>query len=160
MKENKEKDIPYQAGAALLNEPIKFKVPFLFGRKLTFGIRPQHPTTMVRIGMAETRLAEIDETENMMHELLQKSKNYKVFCRIIALGILNSPLKIFLFSKLLAWYLGWFVESSKEIYSYTMLIYKQTYPEHFFFTMALTGGMNMMKKKQEKSGEVTHSGES
>lgn len=157
----KDKQTQFAAGQTLLNEPVKFKVKWWFGIKLPMGIRPLHPGTIVKISQQETRLKDVNESENMIHEMLVTGANLRVFCRIVALAILNNPVKIALFTGMLTRLLMWRVETTQELFGLTAITYRQMGAEHFFFTMQLTKGMNFLKKKipTENTVAETHSGE-
>ncbi len=157
----KDKQTIYEAGATLLNEPVRFKIKWWFGIKLPFGIRPLKPGTIVKISQQETRLKPVDESGQMIHELLLAGNNYKVFARIIAVAVLNHPVKIRLFSRWLSYFLLWNIPSTQDMLTLISLVYKQMGAEHFFFIMQLTQGMNFLKKrmKTENTGAEKPSGE-
>jgi hypothetical protein len=160
-EDSKDKQTQLDAGATLLNEPIRFKIPFIFGIKLSLGIRPLHPGTIVKISQQETRLKDVSESDNMIHELMKSGSNLRVFCRIVAIGILNNPVKISLFTGYLTRLLMWKVESTSELFTLNAIVYRQMGAEHFFFIMQLTKGMNFLKKRTtpESIGEANPSGE-
>jgi hypothetical protein len=51
---SKDKQTQYEAGAVLLDEPIRFKVKWWFGINIPMGIRPLKPGTIVKISQQET----------------------------------------------------------------------------------------------------------
>jgi hypothetical protein len=157
---DKEKQIQYEAGATILGDPIKFKIPFWFGTRLTLGIRPLKPGTIVRISQQTAQLTDVEESENMIHEMMKAGGNLKIFVRILALAILNHPVKIKLFAGVLSRMLLWRVPSTSELFAYISLVYKRMGAEHFFFIMTLTKGMTFLKKrtKAESTGEDKPSG--
>jgi hypothetical protein len=124
------------------------------------GIRPLKPGTIVKISQQETRLTDVSESENMIHEVLKSGNNLKVFCRIIALAILNSPGRIFWLRRALTYFLLWNIPSTKDIFTLSAIVYRQMGAEHFFFTMQLTKGMNFLKKRTptESNEGAGHSG--
>ena len=161
METEKDKKTQYEAGSTLLGDGIKFRIPFWFGTKLTLNIRPLHPGTIVKISQQSTKISDVYEDENMINELMKTGDNLKIFCRIVALGVLNNPVKIRMLAGWLTRVLMWRVTSTQELFSYVSLVYRQMGAEHFFFIMTLTKGMNFLKKKtngQEKAGEVKPSG--
>lgn len=161
METEKDKKTQYEAGSTILGDGIKFRIPFWFGTKLTLTIRPLHPGTIVKISQQSTKIKDVFEDENMINELMKTGDNLRVFCRIVALGATNNPMKIRLFAGWLTRVLMWRVKSTQELYSYVSLVYRQMGAEHFFFIMTLTKGMNFLKKKtngQEKTVEVKPSG--
>lgn len=161
MKETeKDKETQYEAGAAIMGDPIKFKIPFWFGTRLTLGIRPLKPGTIVRISQQTSRLIDVEESENMIHEMMKAGGNLKIFVRILALAILNHPVKIKLFAGVLSRILLWRVPSTSELFAYVNLVYRRMGAEHFFFIMTLTKGMTFLKKrtKTESNAEVKPSG--
>ena len=155
----KDKQLQNEAGATLLDEATRFKIDW-HGIKIPFGIRPLHPATIVKISMQETRLKDVSESENMIHEMLKSGSNMKVFCRIIALAILNNQIKIALFTGIMTRFLMWNIPSTKDIFTLTAIRYRNMGAEHFFFTMQLTKGMNFLKKRtpMESNAEAGHSG--
>ena len=162
MKEtDKDKQLQQEAGATLLNEPIKFRIPFWFGTRLTLGIRPLRPGTIVKISQQTARLTDVEESENMIHEMMKAGGNLRVFARILALAILNDPVRIRLFARPLTRVIMWRVPSLAEMFAYVSLVYKQMGAEHFFFIMTLTKGMSFLKRrtKPESTGAAKPSGE-
>lgn len=159
MDTEKDRKTEYQAGATIIGDGIKFRIPFWFGTRLTLNIRPLHPGTIIRISQQTTRIVDVDEGENMITELMKSGENMRVFCRIVALAALNNRLKIRLFTGMLTSVLMWRVKSLQELFAYSSLVYRQIGAEHFFFIMTLTKGMNFLKKKTaEKTGEEKPSG--
>lgn len=161
METEKDKKTQYEAGSTLLGDGIKFSIPFWLGTKLTLNIRPLHPGTIVRISQQSTKISDVYEDENMINELMKTGDNLKIFCRIVALGVLNNPVKIRMLAGWLTRVLMWRVTSTQELFSYVSLVYRQMGAEHFFFIMTLTKGMNFLKKKtngQERAWEAKHSG--
>lgn len=158
-KKKSERDIAteYQAGATVVDEGISFKIPFWFGTKLKLTIRPIRGGTLVKMSMQVTKLKPINENESMVQEMLRSADNIRPICRIIALGCLTrSQIKTKLFAGILTNILLWKVESMEEMFAYLSIVYRQMSPQHFFFIMALTKGMNWMERKndQEKTGEA------
>jgi len=153
----KDKQTQYEAGAVLIREPIKFKIPFYFGTKLTLSIRPLTPNTITRVSMQESKLVEVSVSDNMIKELMKAGKNTKIFCRMIAYSHLDGTIKTKLFGKILTFFIGEFVQSNEHLFNYMMIVYKQMNAEHFFFIMQLTKGMNFLKKRtptESNAGDV------
>ena len=153
---NTASQIPFEAGDILLNQGIRFKVPFFFWLKLPLTIRPLHPGTIIAISQQVLKLKQVDEAENMVVELLKAGENLKTHCKIVAIGALNNPVKIKLFSRFLTWLLQWRVKDNTELLAYVSLVYKQLDAERFFFIMTLTKGMNFLNRK-EKANPVESS---
>lgn len=150
----------YQAGATLIEDGIKFNVGGIWGGKKELTIKPLKPGTVVRISQLAGKIKEVNESNNMSQELLANGKNLKYIAGIIAHAIINQRF----FKKWKFKYYRWLllnrVENVKYLRDYFNLVYKQMGGDHFFFIMALTPGMNYLKKKAEdNTGEVKPSGE-
>lgn len=159
MEENNK--IPFEAGGAIVDEGIRFKLPFFFWIKIPLTIRPLRPGTIVRISMEVLKMEKVSESENMIHEFLKAGKNLKNHAKIVALAALNNPVGIKLFSRLFTWLILWKVRDIRQLAVYVQIVYKQMESERFFFIMALTKGMNFLSKKQnqEDSKEEKPTGE-
>lgn len=159
MDKTNEKQTQYQAGSTLLDEGIKFKIPFWLGTKLTLNIRPLHPGTIVKISQQAALLESVNEGEQMVAELMRSGGNLRRMCRIIALAALNSPGSMWM-APWLTRVLMWRVRSTVELFGYTSLVYRQMGAEHFFFIMTLTKGMNFLRKREaENTAAAKPSGE-
>jgi hypothetical protein len=160
LKQNMKENLEYQAGAALVDEGIRFDVPGIFTGKVSLEIKPLKPGTIARLGMLASKLEQIEEST--VQELLRKGKNISVIAEMIAVAVINQQI----FKKWKLKYYKWLllnrVESMKYLYAYMNLVYRQMSAEHFFFIMALTNGMNHLKTKQtaqESTEAAKHSGE-
>jgi hypothetical protein len=159
MANSKERDpeMEYQAGAALVDDGITFKIPFLFGLKLRLKVRPIRGGTLIRMSMQVAKMKPVNESEQMIPEMFRAAGNLKYIYRIIALGCTNRWWSVKLLSGILAKIVEWNVRDLNELFAYLSIVYRQTSPQHFFFIMALTKGMNYLEKKptsQEKTGEA------
>ena len=144
----------YQAGATLVDEGITFDVPIFGKRKIRLSVKPLKAGTIVKISQQAGKLTQVEESDNMIQEMLAKGENLKPIARIVAYGVLNSRLKIRLFGAILANILMWRVESLEFLFAYLSLVYRQMGAQHFFFIMALTKGMNFLKKKSPENSEA------
>jgi len=159
MTKESDKTTQYQAGSTILDEGVKFKIPFWFGTKLTLNISPLKPGTIVKISQQAAMLEDVNEGEQMVAELMRTGGNLRRFCRIIALAALNAPGRMWL-APWLSRVLMWRVRSTPELFGYTSLVYRQMGAEHFFFIMTLTKGMNFLRKKEaENTAAAKPSGE-
>lgn len=161
-KAQRDPEVEYQAGSAIVDEGMFFKIPFWFGTKLKLTVKPLKPGTIVKISQVVTLLKKIDDADANVQEALRSGANLKAICRILALGCTNSRWKIAMLSGWLSRVLLWRVPNTQELFAYLSLVYRQVGAQHFFFIMALTGGMNFLEKKttteQEKTGEEKASG--
>jgi len=156
-----ENQIPFESGSVLLDQGIRFKIPFFFWLKLPLTIRPLRPGTITAISQQVLLLEQVEESENMVQELLKTGNNLAIHCRIVAIGAMNGPFMIPLFTRIITWLLKWKIKSTAELLAYVSIVYRQMDAERFFFIMTLTKGMNFLNKKvvPESSGEETPSGE-
>lgn len=159
MKKNiPEGNIPYEAGATLVDEGIIFKVPFYLGLKLTFNIKPLKPGTIARAGMHVCQMEIIDPNNNMSSEMFLKSKNIHHIASIMAHAVINCNIfKMwkFLFYK---WIFMSRVESMQCLFDYFLIVVRQSDPSRFFFIMDLTRRIPTMEKGTVKDGEEKPSG--
>lgn len=142
----KEKQLQREAADALLDQGSKFKVRWIFGIMLPLQIRPLRPGTIVRLSRESTYLTEVNESENMIHEMLRTGGNLRVMAHMAATAIINRPGRFWLVGPLARLLLKR-VENTSEIFTLMAMVYKQMGAEHFFFTMQLTAGMNFLRKK-------------
>lgn len=144
----------YQAGATLIEDGIKFSVNGIFKGKKTLTIKPLKPGTVVRISQLAGKITEVNEKNNMSQELLANGKNLKHIAGIIAHAIINQRF----FKKWKFRYYRWMllnrVDDLKHLRDYFNLVYRQMGGDHFFFIMALTPGMNYLKRKEPESNEA------
>lgn len=161
MQEN-HNDIEYQAGATLVDQGITFDIPYFFGRTKRFRIRPLRPGTIVKMGMEVSRMRSVDDSENMLHELFEKSGNIPRFASMLAHAVINREITQMWKFRYYRWLFLNRVESMDNLYNLFLLTIRQMGPDRFFFIMALTKRMNLMAKKPttaENTGEETLSGE-
>jgi hypothetical protein len=161
MKEKKQDEsMEYQAGATLVDEGITFTVPIVDKIQRKFKIRPLKAGTIVKISQQVTKINQLQESDNMIQEMLEKGANLKPISKILAYAVLNNPVKIALFGRLLSHTLLWKVENMERLLANMTLAYRQMGAQHFFFIMALTKGMNFLEKKTiaESSAAVKPSG--
>lgn len=156
---DKDKQLQQEAGAALLDQSAKFKVRWRFGIMIPMGIRPLRPGTIVRLSQESTRLKDVSDSENMIHEMLRTGGNLRVIARMAAVAILNRPGRFWL-TGMLSRLLLKRVESMEELFTLMALVYRQMGAEHFFFIMQLTSGMNFLRKRTptENTAAVTPTG--
>ena len=162
MKEKKQDEsMEYQAGATLVNQGITFDVPIIGKIPCRLKIRPIKGGTIIYMSMQATKIKQIEESENMIQEMLSKGENLKPISRILAYAVLNNWILIPLFGRLLSYFLLWKVENMERLLAYMTLAYRQMSAQHFFFIMALTKGMNYLEKKtkQENKEAAKPSGE-
>lgn len=143
----------YEAGKAILKQGIRIKIPFFFWLKIPLVIKPLHPGTVVHLAMQYEKLQDIDDSNNMITELLRVGKNLKIHSKMVAMAALNGPVKIALFSRFIAWVIRWGVKDNEEMLAYVSIVYKQMDPERFFFITTLTKGMNILSKKEKSQAE-------
>jgi hypothetical protein len=144
----KKNDNPeYQAGAAIVDEGIQFKVPLFWGLKKTFTIRPLRPGTLVRISMQVSRMVALTENENMIHEIMQKGGNLKAVANIVAHAAINRE-------QLTGFRLRWYrfillnrVEKLSYLFSYLNIVFRQMDPQFFFLITASVKKMNFLETK-------------
>lgn len=156
----KEQNTEYHAGAALVDEGIKFNTePVFFGKPVTLSIRPLRPGTIIRISQRVALLDDIEE--GSIPEYLKKGDNLKIIVDIIATAIVNKEF----FKK---WKYHWYrwlllnrVKSVTHLYNYFLLVQKQMGPQFFFLIMGLTPAMNYLRKRDQaeaNTGEAKPSG--
>ena len=140
----------YQAGAAIVDEGISFKTEKVFGIPITLTIRPSRPGTIVRISQKISLMDPIEEAT--IQEFLQKGKNLETIAGIIATAIVNKE-----FFKM--WKYRWYkwlllnrIPDASHLYSYFLIVQKQTDPQFFFLIMGLTPAMNYLRKKETTAG--------
>lgn len=137
----------YQAGAAIVDEGIKFKVPLFWGLSKTFTIRPLRPGTIVRISQQQTRMIPINDQENMMHELLAKGGNLRNIATIIALAAINRPVVNRIRLWLYRWILLNWTEKTSHLFSYQAIVFRQMDAQFFFLCMASAKKMTFLEPK-------------
>ncbi|HQE53251.1 MAG TPA: hypothetical protein PLD74_12895 [Prolixibacteraceae bacterium] len=137
----------YQAGAAIVDEGIKFKVPLFWGIKKTFLIRPLRPGTLVRISQQQARMKPLVEDENMVHELLGKGTNLRHVATMIALAAINRPI----LSRIKLWWYRWillnYTEKTADMFAYQSLVLRQMDAQFFFLIMASAKKMTFLEPK-------------
>jgi hypothetical protein len=141
-----QNDMEYQAGSTLLDEGISFDVPIIGKKKIRLYVKPLRAGTIVKISQQVTRFQKINESDEMIAEMLAKGENLVPVSKIVAYGVLNSRIKIKLFGRILSNFLLWKVESLEYLFAYVSLVYRQMGAQHFFFIMALTKGMNFLER--------------
>lgn len=149
-----EKNIEYQAGAALVDDGIKFSVDGWFGKKISFTIRPARPGTIARISQRSTLLEPVDE--GTIQEFMASGKNLRVIAGIIATAIINSEIHKLWKYQFIKWLILNRTKDITYLYSYLLLVQKQMGPVFFYRIMNLTPAMNYLKKaeKEASSGEA------
>lgn len=154
-----EKNIEYQAGAALVDDGIKFSVDGWFGKKISFTIRPARPGTIARISQRSTLLEPVDE--GTIQEFMASGKNLRVIAGIIATAIINSEIHKLWKYQFIKWFILNRTKDITHLYSYLLLVQRQMGPVFFYHIMSLTPAMNYLKKaeKEASSGEAKPSGE-
>ena len=150
----------YQAGAALVNDGIKFPVSLWFGIKVHLNIKPCKPGTVVRISQKILQLEKVDVDHPTVQEFMGSGNNIKTIAGIVATAVINReflkgwqylPVKWLILNR---------VEDMEHLYSYFLLVQRQMGPLFFYRIMELTPAMNYLKRRdQENSGEEKHSGE-
>ncbi|MCK9592713.1 MAG: hypothetical protein M0Q91_11980, partial [Methanoregula sp.] len=64
-KQERDPEMEYQAGAALVDDGITFKIPFIFGTKLKLKVRPIRGGTLIRMSMQVAKMKPVNESEQM-----------------------------------------------------------------------------------------------
>lgn len=141
--------IEYQAGAALVDDGIEFKVPFYFGRKITFNIKPLRPGTNVRISQKISKLKSVDMDNPTINEFLEKGSNIEIIAGIIATAIINQRFFKKWKYRLIKWILLNHTENMQDLYQYYLLVQRQSGPVFFYHIMGLTPAMNFLKKEEK-----------
>lgn len=152
--ENKtQAELQEVAAKALLREGIKFRIKGL-GK---FNIKPLKLGVLVSISIDALKIEAIEGNATAMNVIASTQKYARPATLIIAKAILNSTLKIKLFSRLLARIL----ESKltpEELHNLSMAVVAQSNADFFFSCTNLFAGMRMMEPK-ESTKETTASGE-
>jgi hypothetical protein len=143
----------HEAGKAILKQGIRIRIPVFFGLKLPLIINPLHPGTIVHLALQFEKLQKIDDSNNMITELLRVGKNLKIHSKMVAIAAMNGPVKISIFSRVISWIVRWGVKDNEELLAYVSIVYKQMDPERFFFITTLTMGMNFLSKKEKDQAE-------
>lgn len=155
MKEAKTNNAEYQAGATLVDEGIKFTIEKVLFKPVTLTIKPQKPGSIVRISQKISLLEEIKD--GTVSEFLGKGKNIEIIAEIIATALVNKRV----FSSWKYYWYKWLllnkVKDLVHLYSYFLLVQRQSSAQFFFHIMNLTPAMNYLKKREkvpENTGAV------
>jgi hypothetical protein len=141
----------------LLDRPERFKVKWIWGIKLKFGIKPLRAGAIACIGKQAVKIKEPDK-DNALSVLGLAATNVKPMSRIIAYAVLGSWLKIKLIAPILSRFLAWHL-TPNELNTLEQLVIKQSNPQDFFsctvlIKMIVPATLRTVQSKEEKpSGE-------
>ena len=155
-----------KAGQTLLDEPVRFKVKtgWLFPKKIRLSIKPLYLGTLVKISMLQKDM-KIDR-ERYQKEPIAESfniagENSRNMAKIVAYGILNGPVKIALFGRILTTFLYWKLdtEALKQLLG---IIIDSIGVMDFMSSIVSLHGVNVLSPRetsQNITGETIASGE-
>ncbi len=152
-----DKETQVKAADELLQNGTKFYIR-IFGIKVPLKIKPLKLRTVIAISKEDAAMIDFDNEKEGITEMLKCTANLTYLARIVALSVLNSKWKIRLFGRFLANQLSWKIEQKEQLFYIMKLIRQQVSPEEFFFTMALTRGLNILQRKSDadtKEDEVS-----
>lgn len=119
--------------------------------KRSYSIKKLKAGTMLSISAQVCSMKELSSDKSLLQNLIENSGNVKQHCNIIALSILNSFFKNWMYRPF-AYYLRWKLDNA-EIGQLMRIVAEQLNAQDFFFTMTLTKGMNLMRKMEEDGKE-------
>jgi len=140
-----------KAVEALLAKGIKVKL----SKRFSVTIRALKLGTMVEISAYAKDINPIAEGVSSMNVIGETKASAKIAARIVAIAILNSRLKINLFSKLLSRWIYWNM-NAKQLHEMVIAIISQSNADFFFACTNLLGAMKVMgpsTKAETASGE-------
>ena len=134
--------------------------------KLRFKIRPLYLGTLVAMGKYISKIGIDRESfdEHPMAEVLEKMPiNGRIMSKIVALGVLNSRMRIALFARVYEKYFLWNVTAA-DLKGITFLILQQTNVQDFIYSIVSLKGLDVISQKagtsQSFTGETIAPGES
>ena len=137
----------------LLNKGVKFNIGIrVFGIKINipFRIKPLRLGTILFLSKQRLKLKEVSDEKEPVWEMFDKAENVKPFAKCVAISVLNSPLKIKIFSGLLSCFFLWKL-TIKEIQDIMAVVVSQMNPRDFFFTTALVRGIQIVDRRKTQN---------
>lgn len=146
----------------ILHKGIKFKIRIsILGFKVNIPltIKPLYGGTVLSISRQRIGLKKVTDSVDIVWQMFETAQNIKVFAKCCAVGILNSRIKIRLFSGVLAKIIQWNL-SVKEIHELMTIVVAQMNAKDFFFTTVLVNGIQVMNREvPQNTSEKKPSGE-
>lgn len=141
----------------LLHKGVKFwiKTRILgFSVKIPFSIKPLRLGTILKLSKQRLLLKPVDENGELVWEVFEKAENVKAFARCIAVAVLNSPTKMFLFEYLLyRFFLANLpMEQASEL---IVVVVSQMNARSFFFTTALVKGIQIVNRTEKNDPDTS-----
>lgn len=145
----------------LLDKGVEFKiVTRVFGFKLNipFKIKPLRLGTILYLSKQRLKIQDVSDKKEILWEMFDKADNVKAMAKCIALAVLNSSVKIRLFTYPIYYFFLWKL-SIKEVHDLMAVVISQMNARDFFFTTALVRGIQVVDRTntspKKQSGELS-----
>lgn len=132
----------------LLDKGVEFKiVTRVFGVKLNvpFTIKPLRLGTILYLSKQRLKIQDVSDKKEILWEMFDKADNVRAIAKCIALAVLNSPVKIRLFTYPVYYLFLWNL-SIKEVHDLMTVVISQMNARDFFFTTALVKGIQIVDR--------------
>jgi hypothetical protein len=132
----------------LLDKGVEFKiVTRVFGVKLNvpFTIKPLRLGTILYLSKQRLKIQDVSDKKEILWEMFDKADNVRAIAKCIALAVLNSPVKIRLFTYPVYYLFLWNL-SIKEVHDLMTVVISQMNARDFFFITALVKGIQIVDR--------------
>ena len=147
-----EKEVKTKVADSVLDNSVKFSIEtgLLFPKRVKLSVRPLRLGTLIYISKEQENVSEVELSKDVLPAIAKLSANIKPATKIVAYSILNSRVKIKLFSGIFSRWLAWRI-SPKELNSLLALSLKQSEVTDFFGSTVLLKGMGLLEQKKSKA---------
>lgn len=138
-----------QVANDLLGESVEFSIG-----KRKYGIKKLKLGTIIRVSKEVLNMQELNLEQTAIQSIFTNAVNLKYAARIIALSIINSRWSNWSYRILAKWLM--YKLDNAELAQLMKVVAGQIGAQDFFFTMTLTKGMNLMRKRKDEleAGEL------